>query len=178
LTILPQTLVRRISAGLLLSCFLAPISSARESHAGEGGRSAGAAHPSRAAGALDPAMTAGAAELGRSGAIRQVSGATAQVKVPMVSEPWSATVGRVAPSAQREIPDFGDFPGVREWKRQANARRRALMHSKPGDGSAGLQPGSDAAPSEISNVISYRQRNESILAPSQGGVVFDGPGGR
>ncbi len=61
--------------------------------------------------------------------IRRVTGKSETVKVPMVSEPWSATLGRVTEREHRERPDIGDFPGAREWKRQANARRKALMQA-------------------------------------------------
>ena len=73
-------------------------------------------------------------------AIRQVSGETRRVQVPMVSEPWSATLGRAPAIPTREIPDFGDFPGTREWKRQANARRKALTQTASRDGASGFAP--------------------------------------
>ncbi|MGD0693322.1 MAG: hypothetical protein ABSB82_00545 [Terriglobia bacterium] len=103
--------------------------------------------------------------------IRRVMGKSETVKVPMVSEPWSATLGRVTEREHRERPDIGDFPGAREWKRQANARRKALMQAVSRDAVSS----EDAILSPVHVLLSSSRRGGSFRDRDGGRGPVSGP---
>src|SRR5690349_1564189 len=114
-----------------------------------------------AGGQVAKAVSGGQVDNISQGQVRQIPGESRIVRVPMVSEPWSATVGRVVEGQGRTVPDFGDFPGFDEWKRQANERRKA--------GARGLARTTDPY-SDLQIPV------ETLAGTSVGsGVVFEGP---
>ncbi|HEV2352564.1 MAG TPA: choice-of-anchor D domain-containing protein [Terriglobia bacterium] len=100
---------------------------------------------------------------------RTVSGHQEIVRVPSVSEPWSATVGRVTEPPAPLRWHIGHYPGFREAKRQANARRQAMAAGTQSQtGSPFIGPQSAPEPAADST-------GASPLAGTSSGVVFDGP---
>jgi Abnormal spindle-like microcephaly-assoc'd, ASPM-SPD-2-Hydin/Beta-propeller repeat len=98
-------------------------------------------------------------------AVREVQGETRSVKVPMVSEPWSATASLepVAPADARRRANFiGYFPGFKEAKEKANRALLERLHRE------GMQKGRspEAAPSAP---------QINLEAPASALTVFDGP---
>lgn len=83
-------------------------------------------------------------------------GQTVQIKVPVVSQPWSATLGVASSARQKQTRFIGHYPRFSAGKRQAN--RRALRHT-------GRQTPSSAA----------QTSSLAPLAPTSSAVVFDGP---
>jgi hypothetical protein len=95
---------------------------------------------------------------------RSVRGETVTVRVPMVAERWDATLSSVHPKPQKRIWLGRSYPGYREFKSRANARRQALEGSPRSS-----RASADYAPAQA--------RPLSSASPAQQGqgTVFDGP---
>jgi len=102
-------------------------------------------------------------------AIHTITGKPETARVPMVSEAWSATIGRVTENEHRELPEIGKFPGAREWKRQANARRKALERS------GSRVPNGTLTPPVLQSGELQTYDRQSATTPTAQGVVFRGP---
>src|SRR5437867_5066178 len=88
--------------------------------------------------------------------VRRVAGVTKQITVPMVSEPWTATVSLPPRPLQKQARFIGHYPGFREAKQRANQatlRRLARKHF-----------------SMMGKAFAL-----SLLAATTSTIVFDGP---
>src|SRR5439155_10455393 len=94
---------------------------------------------------------------------RPVKGETAAVRVPMVAEPWDATISAVSPQPQKRVRFIGHYRNFSKFKRQANARRIRLERPR-----LGIQT--------LANHALKAEARQLLSVSTTQGIVFDGPG--